>query len=110
MPEQRSHIAAGSTPRDLQKDFQNAFSMSSSQFELLRKEGHFSPAIDGGDHKPLRDVRAAHLHLESALTGAEPIYVTVHSGDDIPTTAQSLRVFPAAGGAGAGCLVPGQAE
>ena len=77
------------------KDFQEALSMSRSQFELLRKEGHFPPAIDGGDHKPLWDVRAAHLHLESLLTGAEPIYVPMHKWGDIPKTAQSLRVSPA---------------
>ncbi|MCE8467527.1 TniQ family protein [Rhodovulum sulfidophilum] len=76
------------------KDFQEALSMSRSQFELLRKEGHFPPAIDGGEHKPLWDVRAAHLHLESLLTGAAPIYVTMHGWDDIPTTAQSLKVSP----------------
>ena len=77
------------------KDFQEALNMSRSQFELLRKEGHFPPAIDGGDHKPLWDVRAAHLHLESLLTGAEPIYVPMHKWGDIPKTAQSLRVSPA---------------
>ncbi|WP_321364691.1 hypothetical protein [uncultured Celeribacter sp.] len=76
------------------KDFQEALSMSRSQFELLRKEGHFPPAIDGGDHKPLWDVRAAHQYLERLLTGAEPIYVAMHGWDDIPTTAQSLKVSP----------------
>ncbi|BAQ69526.1 hypothetical protein NHU_02375 [Rhodovulum sulfidophilum] len=61
------------------KDFQDALSMSRSQFDLLRKEGHFRPAIEGGDHKPLSDVRAAHRHLESLLSGAEPIYVSMHA-------------------------------
>jgi len=76
------------------KDFQDALSMSRSQFDLLRKEGNFRAAIEGGDHKPLWDVRAAHRHLESLLSGAEPIYLPMHAWDNIPTTAQSLKASP----------------
>ncbi|WP_338092661.1 TniQ family protein [Salipiger mangrovisoli] len=76
------------------KDFQEALSMSRSQFELLRKEGFFPPAIHGDDHKPLWDVRAGHRYLEGLLAGAEPIYVPMHAWGDIPKTAQRLKVSP----------------
>lgn len=76
------------------KDFQETLSMSRSQFERLRSDGYFPPAVDGGDHKPLWDVRAARKFFEGLLTGAEPIYVPMHAWGDIPKTAQRLKISP----------------
>ncbi|MDE4306342.1 TniQ family protein [Phaeobacter gallaeciensis] len=76
------------------KDFQSALNMSRNQFELLREEDYFAPAVDNGDHKPLWDVRAAHKFFEKLLTGAEPIYVPMHNWGDLPKIAQSLQISP----------------
>ncbi|OSP53531.1 hypothetical protein BV911_17525 [Pseudoruegeria sp. SK021] len=76
------------------KDFQEALSISRSQFGLLRNDNYFPPSVDGGDHKPLWDVRASRKYLEGLLTGAEPIYVPMHKWGDIAKTAQRLKIPP----------------
>lgn len=76
------------------QELQKALSVSRSQFELLRKDGFLEPAVDGGDHKPLWDLRAARRFVERLLTGAEPIYVPMHQWADLANAAQRLKIRP----------------
>jgi hypothetical protein len=76
-------------------EFQDALNMSRSQFDLLRRDGYFEPRLDGSDHKPLWDVRAARRFIDSLLSGAEPIYVPMHNWADLAKAAQRLKTSPA---------------
>ncbi|WCE66266.1 TniQ family protein [Sulfitobacter faviae] len=75
---------------ELQKDLK----LSRSQFDLLRKDGYFTPTLGAAGHKPLWDLRQARAFINDLLRGAETIVSPGRHWVDLAKASQRLKIRP----------------
>ncbi|WP_179946752.1 hypothetical protein [Falsihalocynthiibacter arcticus] len=75
-------------------DLQSELSLSRSQFELLRKDGYFSPTLSAAGHKPLWDIAQARSFINGLLRGAETVLIPRQQWVDLAKASQRSKIRP----------------